>query len=130
LDDQVETIESGPQRHGLLVDGLQLDRTAGTGIRKVAADGFFEGLHDAAGQVVMAENVQCSRVNSFLGQEGKWLLGTCTVTGTVGVVGDFKKSAAPVEMDLDRGPMRAGLRFQVLELDLGRFCTLAYSRGG
>ena len=73
---QIQAIQTRAQRHGLLINRLQLQRLLIEGIGEIATDGVFKSLHDAAGERGNApENVDDGGVDAFLGLEGKLSVG-------------------------------------------------------
>jgi hypothetical protein len=48
--DDIETIQTGAQRNGLLVDGRQVHRRLKKRIGEIAGDDVFESLNDAAAE--------------------------------------------------------------------------------
>ncbi len=50
LNNEIQTIQPRTERHGLLINRLQLKRLLEKRVRKILRDGSFKGLNDAPGQ--------------------------------------------------------------------------------
>jgi len=102
FDDEVEAVEAGTERNGLLVNGKQIHRRLEKGLRKVAGDKIFESLDDdATGRGDAAVETQGGGMHALCQLKAKVAIGDLNGDGHEdGIAGDAKKIGAVVHVNI------------------------------